>query len=215
MSVKGELETRHLEICPDGDMEIVLPSPSGNITYRYTVTSYQLCACSSVFRAMLGPKSSFAEAVELRRRRLLEPDSPDFDGLYQLELEDHDPTALSAVLNVVHARTENLPDKIPFEGLLQVAIICDYFDCAAAMRPWDEFWMKPHKENAQNPGFESWLFIAQVFKEETVFRNLSSKLVRNSIVDDGEFKVLESKEPGARVVKRLPNRSPHGSWIPS
>jgi len=190
-------------------MEIVLPSSSGNDTYRYTVTSYQLCACSSVFRAMLGPKSSFAEAVELRRRYLLESDSPDPDRLYQLNVKDHDPTALAAVLSVLHVRTENLPDEIPFEGLLQVAIICDYYDCAAVMRPWDDMWMKKWKGCAQTPGYESWLFIAQVFKEKTIFRNLSKRFVRKSIIEDGEFKVLVSDSPN-RVVKSLDRHTSEG-----
>jgi hypothetical protein len=74
-------------------------------------------------------------------------------------------------------------------------------------------WMKPWKEEAETPGFESWLFIARVFKEQTVFRNLCKRVVRNSIVDDGEFKVLISKEPGARVVKKLYSHAPQGAWV--
>jgi len=208
-------EVRHLEICPNGDMEISLQSGADNVTYRYQVSSLQLCACSTVFRAMLGPKSSFAEAVELRKNRLelLETDSLDTKELYKLEVEDHDPTALAAVFSVIHTRTKNLPDNIPFEGLLQIAIICDYYDCAAAMRPWDDMWMKPWKGEALTTGFESWLFIARVFEEETVFWNLCQRLVRNSIVDDGEFKVLISKEAGARVVKKLPSHIPQGAWV--
>ncbi|KAF8244097.1 hypothetical protein K440DRAFT_663641 [Wilcoxina mikolae CBS 423.85] len=192
-------EVRYFEILPGGDMEIALHSDNENVTYLYIVSSLQLCACSSVFRAMLGPKSSFSEAVELRR--CLETNSPD---IYELKVQEHDPTALAAVLSVIHARTESLPDVIPFEGLLQVAIICDYYDCAAAMRPWDDMWMKRHKENAQTPGFESWLFIAQVFKEQDIFQELSLKIIRESIVEDGELKIVASGgEPTARIVKRL------------
>ncbi|KAF8539788.1 hypothetical protein BDD12DRAFT_909882 [Trichophaea hybrida] len=193
-----ESEVRHLEILPGGDMVIFLHSDDENVTYLYNVSSLQLCAYSSVFRAMLGLKSSFSEAVELRR--CLETKSPD---LYELEVHEHDPTALAAVLSVIHARTESLPDVIPFEGLLQVAKVCDYYDCAAAMRPWDDMWMRPHKENAQSSGFESWLFIAQVFKEQDIFKDLSLKIIKESIVEDGELKIAESGEPTARVMKRL------------
>jgi hypothetical protein len=62
MSVR-EQKTTNLEICLGRDMEIVLPSSSGNDTYRYTVTSYQLYACSSIFRAMLGPKLCGSDAA--------------------------------------------------------------------------------------------------------------------------------------------------------
>jgi hypothetical protein len=202
-------KVKQLEICPDGDMEIALSCPN-NVTYRYQVSSLQLCACSPVCRAMLGPKSSFSEAVALQNHRLLQSENPGVDGLYNLKVEDHDPTALVAVLNIIHGHPEKLPDEIPFEGLVQVALICDFYDCAAAMRPWDKTWMEQWQNDAKTPGFESWLFIARVFKEEDVFQTLSRKLVTNSIVEDGEFKVVVSKEPIARVVKRLDNYIPQG-----
>jgi len=193
-------------------MEILLPSSSDNVTYRYTVSSLQLCACSPVFRAMLGPKSSFAEAVGLRQHRFLETDSdgsgPDVDGPYKLEVEDHDPTALAVILNVMHARTKDLPDEIPFDGLLHIAIICDFYDCAAVMRPWDNIWMKQWKESAETSGFEGWLLVARVFGEKDIFGDLFKKIVRNSIVENGEFKVVVSNEP--RVVNKLDSHIPQG-----
>jgi len=211
MSAQDELkpEVTHLEICPDGDMEVVLQSCLGNVTYQYQVSSLQLCAYSSVFRAMLGPKSSFAEAVELRRHHLLEADSSDVSRIYKLNVEDHDPTALAAVLGVIHARTGDLPDEIPFEGLLQIAIICDYYDCAAAMRPWDDMWMKQWKEHAESPGFESWLFISRVFKEQAIFQDLSKRIIRNSIVVDGELKVVVGDE-STTIEANLESHTPQG-----
>lgn len=183
MSVQGEQETKHLEICAGGDMEIVLSCPN-NVTYRYQASSLQLCACSSVFRAMLGPKSSFSEAVALQNHRLLQSKNLSVDELYNLKVEDHDPIALAAVLNIIHGRLENLPDEIPFEGLLQVALICDFYDCVEMTRPWDKTWIKQWEFAAETPGFESWLFIARVFKKEDVFKKISRKLVKISIVED-------------------------------
>lgn len=181
----------------------------------HQASSLQLCACSSVFRAMLGPKSSFSEAVALQNHRLLQSKNLSVDELYNLKVEDHDPIALAAVLNIIHGRLENLPDEIPFEGLLQVALICDFYDCVEMMRPWDKTWIKQWEFAAETPGFESWLFIARVFKKEDVFKKISRKLVKISIVEDGEFKVVVGNEPIARVVKRLDSYISQGMDSPN
>jgi hypothetical protein len=54
------------------------------------------------------------------------------------------------------------------------------------------------------------VIIAQVFKEKTIFRNLSKSFVRKSIIGDGEFKVLVSDSPRARVVKSLDSHTSEG-----
>ncbi|KAF8248366.1 hypothetical protein K440DRAFT_626203 [Wilcoxina mikolae CBS 423.85] len=179
-------EIVRLETCPYGNMQIVLKT--AEVYATYLVSSHQLCSASPVFRAMLGPKSSFAEAVELRRHEA----STSLDAtedLYEVVVEDHDPTALSVVLYIIHGRPQFLPDEISFENLMEVAIVVDYYDCAEIMRPWSEMWMAQWRDYAETLGYENWLFIAWVFGVQEVFGALTKTFSRNCVKRNGEFMV--------------------------
>jgi hypothetical protein len=184
-------EIVRLEICPYGDMQIVLKT--AEVYATYLVSSHQLCSASPVFRAMLGPKSSFAEAVELRRHQASTSSTNATKDLFEIVVEEHDPVALAAVLYVIHGRPQFLPDEISFENLMEVAIIVDYYDCAEVMQPWDEKWMKQWREYAEKPGYENWLFIAWVFGVQEIFGALTKIFSRKCIRRDGEFTVSTAK----------------------
>jgi hypothetical protein len=189
----------HLDVCPYGDLEIALVTSDIDVTYR--VSSHQLCSCSPFFRAMLGPQSSFAEASGLRLHQISSSTS-----LFRITAEEeHDPTALATVLYVLHGRAEHIPESVTFENLLEIAIICDYYDCAAAMRPWDEIWMSPLRSLSSNPGYEGWLFIAWVFGDQGVFGQMTESFSKNGVMVDGEFRVMVG-----RKVKRLDCHLPQG-----
>jgi hypothetical protein len=199
----AETEPRaiYLDICPYGDLEIALATSDIHITYR--VSSHQLCSCSPFFRAMLGPQSSFAEASGLRHHQT---SSATAASLFRITAEEeHDPTALATVLYVLHGRADHIPESVTFENLLEIAIICDYYDCAAAMRPWDEIWMNPLRDLASMPGYESWLFISWVFRNQDVFGQMTKSFSRNGVMVDGEFGVMVGGE-----VKRLDCHLPQG-----
>ncbi|KAF8248386.1 hypothetical protein K440DRAFT_680133 [Wilcoxina mikolae CBS 423.85] len=190
----SEAEPRvvHLDICPYGDMEIFLATSAIDVTYR--VSSHQLCSSSTFFRAMLGPQSSFSEANGLRRHQSSSSTAPDSNAngsLFRITAEEeHDPTALATVLYVLHGRAQHIPESITFEKLLEIAIICDYYDCAAAMRPWDGIWMGPLKSLASSPGYESWLFISWVYGDQEVFGQMTKQFSRDGVMVDGEFGVM-------------------------
>jgi len=189
-------EIVRLEICPYGDMQIVLKTTEIYATYQ--VSSHQLCSASPVFRAMLGPNSSFAEAVELRRHQASTSSTDTTKDLFEIVVEDHDPAALGAVLYVIHGRSQFLPDEISFKSLMEVAIVVDYYDCAEVMRPWDEKWMKQWMEHAENPGYENWLFIAWVFKVQQVFGALTKTFSRKCARKNREF-MVNTAEAGNNV----------------
>jgi len=180
-------EIVRLEICPYGDMQIVLKT--AEVYATYLVSSHQLCSASPVFRAMLGPNSSFAEAVELRRHQASTSSTNATKDLFEIVVEEHNPAALGAMLYIIHGRPQFLPDEISFENLMQVAIVVDYYDCAEVMRPWDEKWMKQWREHVENPGYENWLFIAWVFRVQEVFGTLTKIFSRKCIRINGEFMV--------------------------
>jgi hypothetical protein len=194
-----------LEICPYGDMEIVLKSPVVDATYL--VSSHQLCCTSPVFRASLGPQSEFLEAAKLRQEcNPATTDGTEGESLYQMPINsEYDPTAVATVLYVLHGVAECVPQSIYFDNLLAIAIICDYYDCAGAMRPWDEVWMKPLKPLAGVAGCEGWLFIAWVFGVQEVFGSMTQRFSRCGVVRDEKFGVMVNKE-----VKKMHNHIPEG-----
>jgi len=204
-SWKQQTRDVNLDICPYGDMEIVLTTSTIHVTYR--VSSHQLCSGSPVFRAMLGPQSSFSEANGLRRHQSSSStaSNPNY-SLFQITAEEeHDPTALATVLYVLHGRAEKIPELITFENLLEISIICDYYDCAAMIRPWDETWMAQLRSLTSKPGYESWLFISWVFGNQDVFGEMTKSFSRDGVMVDGEFGVMVAEK-----VERLDIHLPQG-----
>jgi hypothetical protein len=116
---------------------------------------------------------------------------------------EHDPSALATVLYVLHGRVEYIPGSIAFKNLLDIAIICDYYECAASMRPWDTVWMDPHKSLTSKPGYESWLFIAWVFRDQNIFGEMTAIFSKRGVMVDSAFGVLVEGE-----VKRLDSHLP-------
>jgi hypothetical protein len=146
---------------------------------------------------MLGPH--FAEGGRLRSTT---PNS--CDPVLQVTAEDEfDPTALATVLYVLHAKPQYIPRTVTSENLLDIAIVCNYYDCAPAMRPWDDFWIKSASSVYQQPGYEYWLFISWVFGESNIFGQLTKTFLRNSVIENGEFGVMV-KEKLVRMDPHLP-----------
>ncbi|CCX11373.1 Similar to hypothetical protein [Tuber melanosporum Mel28]; acc. no. XP_002839204 [Pyronema omphalodes CBS 100304] len=191
-------QTKRLEICPGGDMEIVLETPE-ETTYCYIVSSLPLCKRSSVFRAMPGPNSAFSEVIALRRNA--KEHASKSSGPYQIRVDNHDPIALMVVLSVIHARTDKFPSEIPFDALMNVAIVCDYYDCATSLHVWVKKWMTKWEPFIKTPNYENWLYIAKVFQRDDILKTLSAHLIERSVVENGEFKVIVSSSP--RVTNSL------------
>jgi len=201
---QAELKFVHLDICPYGDMEIGLTTSTAEVTYR--VSSHQLCSGSPVFRAMLGPQSSFSEANGLRQHQRLSTTTLDSKGsFFRITAEEYDPTALATVLYVLHGRAQHIPESVTFKNLLEIAIICDYYDCAATMRPWDETWMSPLRSLTSKPGYESWLFIAWVFRDQNTFGEMTARFSKSGVMVEGEFGIIVGGN-----MKRLDCHLPQG-----
>lgn len=162
-----------VDIVPYGDLVLQVSSDAG--IARFKVSSQVLCIASPVFRAMLGPSSNFKEACELRAAAAdAQP--------YVLSLGEDDPQALAVVLNALHLQGSKVPISISFQNLVDLAIICDKYDCAPGVTLWADVWTEVWKNYALEPGFERWLFIAWTFGIDEIFMSLSRKLIL-----DGEF----------------------------
>ncbi|KAF8249038.1 hypothetical protein K440DRAFT_231192 [Wilcoxina mikolae CBS 423.85] len=187
-------------ICLYGDMNLVLETPIINATYL--VSLHLLCSASPVFRAGLGPHSRFRESTELRRSNALHPDT-----LYEMPIGEElefDPAAITVVLYVLHGVASHISENITFKNLLDIVIVCDYYDCAAAMSPWIKDRMQSLQELATKSGYEDWLFVAWVFRNERVFEQMTKTIIRNGAkTEDGEFGVVVDGE-----VKTMHNHLP-------
>lgn len=156
------------DIAPYGDIILEIPTKAGIAQLK--VSSQVLCTASPVFRAMLSPTSSFREAYEFRTMTAgTEP--------YRLVLTDDNPEALAVILLALHCQNKLVPVAISFQNLLDLAIICDKYDCAAAVSLWVDIWTKDWRGVQQDAGYEQWLFIAWTFGIEDVFQNLSKKII--------------------------------------
>ncbi|EGX93696.1 hypothetical protein CCM_01965 [Cordyceps militaris CM01] len=130
----------------------------------------------------------------------LDPDGPwkqpevQTDGLRHKHLEDFDPQALSHVLNLIHFRTTQVPDKLEMETLAEVAVIVDYFQCHEAMRFAVQSWITEPititviRDLKFGRTLMLWLLIASVFKVQTILKRAITILVEEGT---GPFDALD------------------------
>jgi hypothetical protein len=185
-----------LDVCKYGDMEIILKTNTIHVTY--VVSSHQLRAGSPVFRDLLGQDSAFREHASCRHGQTLDSglEADSNRGNYQLELKkDHDPTALSIVLFILHARVQTLPENVHFDNLVSIVAVCDYYNCLAVLQPWQGKWIDSWRKYSESPGYEDWLFVSWAFREDQIFQTLTKKISESGIIEDNEFVVVVQEEP--------------------
>ena len=161
------------EIASSGDVILNIPAAAGSMKLR--VSSHVLCTTSPVFRAMLGPHSAFKEASELRMCSAGNP--------YELSILDDYPYALTAVLLALHCRSELVPVNPGFKDLVELALVCDKYDCPGGLLPWLDTWTAVWKPTILESGYEEWLFVAWVFGIKEKFDELTRKVILESYID--------------------------------
>jgi hypothetical protein len=202
-STSSSLRPVRLEICKFGDIEITLKTAT--IHAAYLVSSHQLRTNSPVFRDLLGPDSEFGAYT--RNCQVHSGLTVNTAERYRLEVKkDLDPAAFAAVLYIFHAGGKHLSGSIPFAGLVKVAVVCDYYNCSAALGPWYGKWVDHWKTYIVDRGYEDWLLIAWVFGEYQIFQTLTKNLSERGIMENNEFLIVSSEEP--RVVERLSEHIP-------
>jgi hypothetical protein len=177
-------------------MEIVLKTNTIHATY--VVSSHQLRAGFSVFRDLLGQDSAFQEYTRCRHGQIRDSrlDADSNRGHYQLELKkDHDLTALSIVLFILHARMQTLPESVQFDNLVNIAAVCDYYNCSAVLQPWSKKWIDSWRKWSGSPEYEDWLFVSWAFREDQIFQTLTKKFSESGIVEDNGFVIVVKEEP--------------------
>ncbi|KUJ06370.1 uncharacterized protein LY89DRAFT_790538 [Mollisia scopiformis] len=100
----------------------------------------------------------------------------------QIDCTGNDSEALLILLNIAHLKFHKVPEHLGYETLLNIATLCDQYDCIHLLRPWlvHNLWLQG-EEDASNLSFKKgqygWLFIAWVFGREKIFEDLAVQMV--------------------------------------
>jgi hypothetical protein len=83
----------------------------------------------------------------------------------EIALRDDDMDAMLLVLRIAHLRFHDLPKKLEFGPLLNLAVVCDKYDLVRMVRPFLDLhgWAKPHDYHQGKSWYPSWLFVAWTF----------------------------------------------------
>ena len=119
-----------------GDLRLLVKDP-GDEWRTLVVSSSAMCLASPVWRAMLNPKSQFKEAET-----------------QEVEFPEDDLDALLIILRVAHLKFRDLPESVSFDGLVNLAVICDRYDTVGVVRKWLPEWLAPWYKESCSPGYE-------------------------------------------------------------
>ena len=135
----------------------------------FMVSSQAMSLASKQFRNMFAADSRFAEATR----------SPG-TIIEKSLLEDH-VNSLKILLSIIHLKHSLVPSTLSYDELVQLAILCDYYDVAEVVQPWITNWIHHvQKRQAKNKlAAEGWLFVAWTFGIEDIFERVSTYLIRN------------------------------------
>ncbi|KAH7355413.1 hypothetical protein BKA65DRAFT_582335 [Rhexocercosporidium sp. MPI-PUGE-AT-0058] len=125
----------------------------------------------------------------------------------QIDCSEDDGVALLIILNIIHLRHKEVLLRLEPDTLLQVAVLCDQYDCAGIVKHWISIWMKETEANLVAKHFvpPQILFVCWVFGLEDNFEALTIKLVMELRTDDEG--IWRSKR-GWRIV--VPDTMPEG-----
>lgn len=101
-----------------------------------------------------------------------------------LDLTEDDGDSALLLLRIAHLQFRKVPFFLSFNSLLNVATLCDYYNCVDLVRPWLDYWLRDSVASSRKPGQEEWLFIAWAFGRVEIFKTLASKMVLEVMTND-------------------------------
>ncbi|KAL9561201.1 hypothetical protein ACKAV7_014556 [Fusarium commune] len=139
-----------------------------SVEIRFRVSSAHLILSSPVFRAMLdGP---FSEGIRKK------------DNLFEVRAFEWNAEALVILLDIIHGHHRSLPKRVELDILIEIAMLCDYYQCQEIVETFAERWItafgedKPYEEEATM----NWMFIAWVFQKGHLFTSMVAATLQHS-----------------------------------
>ena len=179
-----------------GGGDILVAVTSNNERFLINVSSSALCLASPVWRKFIYPPFPTLPGPEGESAK--EPDA-------RIDFTEDDCEALLVLFRLAHLQFKKIPDKLPYETLLQVAVLCDLYNCVDLVRPWLHTWLRDEdkkkadddsdderdedeSKNEKKTGREGWLFIAWTFGRPKLFAHAAKHILLNlKYGEDGRF----------------------------
>jgi hypothetical protein len=146
---------------PNGDLTFLLGDSQGPIR----VSSKVMGLASRVFKAMVNP--------DFLQKGLSVDDPP------VIPLPEDDPVAMYWVCTVLHHR-EWTHGSLPTPIIKGIAILCDKYDCAVALKPWSAmFLLMLQSDLGGLLGASNWqtIWMSHAFDDHDAFTQSTSSLV--------------------------------------
>lgn len=121
MSQETLKEETHHEVCPHGDVILVVGREASSERFRLRASSQWLRTASNVFNAMFGPQWT--------KRLSLNPEQP-----ATIEFPEDDPEAMHVVCCIIHNQNNAIPDRINSRLALQIGIVSDKYDLSTTLK---------------------------------------------------------------------------------
>lgn len=117
----------------DGDITITINTgkeEKENVLVK--VSSNALCLASPVWKKFIYPP-------------ILHVPDEEHKSDARIDFTEDDCEALLILLRIAHLQFHQVPSKLEYSQLLQLAILCDMYDCAKLVRPWCLIGQDPRK----------------------------------------------------------------------
>ena len=171
----------------DADGDLTMRLKGGKLKVSRKVLSIS----SPVFRAMLGAECKFKEGIDKESER---------DGTQAVSFEDDDFQTMAMIARIMHLQNDQVPEKLSFKQLHQVAILCDKYDLKRCLGYWPKNWATPYLNSYAIEGYEGWLFMSIVFGYDGLFKEVTRHLILNSKVSgDNSLVTPKGIDLGERV----------------
>jgi len=175
-------------VFPFADVRIKIThcSEYGSVEYIGRVSSQAMCRASKVWEKFIYPPWSQETPSKTTEGQ---ETSKAVAPVAELDFTEDNSEALLLLLRITHLQFKEIPQKkLEYPLLLQVAILCDLYDCVELVNPWLKKWLGESKWEASQPGHENWTFIAWVFGQGNEFNICALKMAREIKLDrDGRY----------------------------
>ncbi|KAF3182632.1 hypothetical protein TWF788_005946 [Orbilia oligospora] len=163
----------------DCDLVIVIHSPHSPIV-RYAVSKEVLSVSSRVLRPLIRELSEYRLVTVAGRR------------LGYLEMTGY-PEAFRIILSILHFNPALDIRDINFKTFTRITYLSEMYQWQRVLEVWNNIWLDKYEPHALEPGYEDWLYIADIFGRNNPVESLVTCL----------GKECYSVEHGAMVNRRL------------
>ncbi|KAH0423698.1 hypothetical protein CcaCcLH18_11994 [Colletotrichum camelliae] len=105
------------------------------------------------------------------------------DGRRHIQEKDWDADALLILMQIFHARTQNIPRSVDLEQLAKIAVLVDYYDCHDTVEFFVTLWIHSLQEQLSlqcNRELVLWLLVSVVFRRDDLFQAVTKIAVTKS-----------------------------------